>query len=270
MNAKRQLSGLKRVNFNNKSAKQTIKYLKNKYEMLGYDLPTYLQGKSISKSQLNSAINKITRGLLSAVKKEQVYNSKPSVKLDKQFQQTVKKYNREVDRTLEALKTMGIPKKQIDYLMGKDVMFPTVRKKSFIYDGVPLQKLDDIYISDNKTKKEMIKKFKEDTKEIRFQNVYNKLTDSTDSDTWFENTFLTCPAVRGMTSAQKNAMRKEFNTLSPLQKEFFIKGELSEIVDKYDEGSVMGQQEKVEYNTFNRYIDKVQTFKREDLKGVYD
>lgn len=129
MNAKRQLSGLKRVNFNNKSAKQTIKYLKNKYEMLGYDIPAYLHGKSISKSQLNSAINKITRGLLSKIKKEKVYNSKPSVKLDKQFQQTVKKYNREVDRTLEALKTMGLPKKQIYYLMGKDVMFPTVRKK---------------------------------------------------------------------------------------------------------------------------------------------
>lgn len=270
MNAKRQLSGLKRVDFTKKSAKQTIKYLKNKYEMLGYDIPSYLQGKSISKSQLNSAINKISRGLTSVVKKEETYNSKPSVKIEKQFQQTVNRYNREVDRTLEALKTMGLPQKQINYLMGKDVMFPTVRKKSFMYDGVPLQKLDDIFISDNKTKREMIKKFKQDTKEITFQNIYNKLTDSSDSDTWFENTFLTCPAVRGMSSAQKNAMRKEFNTLSPLQKEFFIKSDLSEIADKYDESSVYGQQEKVEYNTFNRYLDKVQTFKREDLKGVYD
>lgn len=270
MNAKRQLSGLKRVNFNNKSAKQTIKYLKNKYEMLGYDIPSYLQGKNISKSQLNSAINKISKGLTSIVKREQAYNSKPSVKLEKQYQQTINRFNKEVDRTMEALKTMGLPKKQIDYLMGKDVMFPTVRKKSFIYDGVPLQKLEDIVIADNKTKKEMIKKFKEDTKEISFQNIYNKLTNSADSDSWFENTFLTCPAVRNMNSAQKNAMRKEFNSLSPLQKEFFIKSELSEIVDKYKEDTTFGEEEKIEHNTFNRYIDKVQIFKREDLKGVYD
>lgn len=43
MNAKRQLSGLKRVNWEKKSTKQKVKYLVNKLQLLGYKIPTYLK-----------------------------------------------------------------------------------------------------------------------------------------------------------------------------------------------------------------------------------
>lgn len=76
MNAKRQLSGLNKRNFSNKSAKENIKYLVKKYELLGYAIPSYLQGKTLTKSQLNSAINKITTGLNSAIKKENATREK--------------------------------------------------------------------------------------------------------------------------------------------------------------------------------------------------
>ena len=70
MNAKRQLSGLNRRDFTNKKATENIKYLRKKYELLGYAVPNYLQGKVLTKSQLNQAINKITTGLNSAIKKQ--------------------------------------------------------------------------------------------------------------------------------------------------------------------------------------------------------
>ena len=70
MNAKRQLSGLKRVNFSNKTDRQKIKYLVKKYELLGYSIPSYLQGKSLTQRQLTQAVNKITTGLNSTIKKE--------------------------------------------------------------------------------------------------------------------------------------------------------------------------------------------------------
>lgn len=78
MNAKRQLSGLNKRNFSNKSAKENIKYLVKKYELLGYAIPSYLQGKTLTKTQLAQAINKITTGLNSAIKKEKAERKKQS------------------------------------------------------------------------------------------------------------------------------------------------------------------------------------------------
>lgn len=271
MNSKRQLSGLNRVDFSKKTDRQAINYLRKKYELLGYDVPQYLQGKTLSKGQLNSAIAKITRGLTSAIKREQRTKSKMSTsdKLDKQLNSLYKKYNKEVDKTLEALSVMGLPSKQIQYLKGEDTMFPTVRKKSFIYDGVPLQHLEDIEISDNATKKEMVKKFKQDMKEISFISIYNKLNDSSASDQWFEQKFLQSEHVSKLSNTVKNSMRKEFNQLSPIQKELFIKGELSELREKYEGGSTT-KEEKIKENIYGRFVNTIQTYKREDLKGVYD
>ena len=43
MNAKRQLSGLKRVNWEKKSTKQRVKYLVNKLQALGYKIPNWIK-----------------------------------------------------------------------------------------------------------------------------------------------------------------------------------------------------------------------------------
>ena len=148
MNAKRQLTGLKRVDFSKKTDKQTIKYITKKYELLGYAIPSYLKGQKLTKSQLNSAINKITTGLNSAIKKEEKARKKYKSSIDYQYNQVIKKYNKEVDITLKALETMGLPKMQIDYLTGKDIFLSYYDKKSFFYDGVPVQHLDNIIIED--------------------------------------------------------------------------------------------------------------------------
>lgn len=76
MNAKRQLSGLKRVNWEKKSTKQKVKYLVNKLQVLGYKIPTYLKNGQLSDRQLKTQINKIERGLQSQIKKDNL-NSKP-------------------------------------------------------------------------------------------------------------------------------------------------------------------------------------------------
>ena len=74
MNAKRQLSGLKRVNWEKKSTKQKVKYLTNKLQTLGYKIPSYLKNGQINDRQLKSQINKIQRGLESQIKKESLDN----------------------------------------------------------------------------------------------------------------------------------------------------------------------------------------------------
>ena len=272
MNAKRQLSGLKRADFSKKTSKQTIKYLRNKYELLGYAIPSYLQGKTLTKTQLNQAINKITTGLNSVIKKEERAKKTQSKSLDYQYNQVLKKYNKTVEQTIEALHTMGLPKMQIDYLTGKDIFLSYYDKKSFFYDGVPVQKLENIIITDNKTKREMIKKFKQDMKQIEFKNVYKTLTDSGENDKWFEEEFMSSPTIQLSCKPYVQEMiRAEYNNLSPLQRDLWIKEVLRELLDRYPEDSIVGNEEKIEIGIYNTVTNSLRKYKGlNEMKGVYD
>lgn len=272
MNGKRQLSGLKRVDFTKKTDSQKIKYLVKKYELLGYAIPQYLQGKTLTKSQLNQAINKITTGLNSIIKKEEVARKKRNKSIDYQYNQVIKKYNKTVDQTLKALETMGIGKMQMDYLTGKDIFLSYYDKKSFFYDGVPVQRLENIIIEDDKTKREMIKKFKEDMKQIKFINVYKTLTESTKNDEWFENEFMSSPTIQlSCNSYTQDMIRKEYNRLSPLQKDIWIKEVLRELLDRYPEDSIVGNEEKIEQNIYDTVTQSLVKYKKlSEMKGVYE
>ena len=269
MNAKRQLSGLRRADFSKKNDRQKIKYLVNKYELLGYTIPSYLQGKSLSKTQLNQAINKITTGLNSAIKKEEKERKKYKSSIDYQYNQVIKKYNKEVDITLEA---MALPKMQIDYLTGKDIFLSYYDKKSFFYDGVPVQKLENIIITDNKTKREMIKKFKQDMKQIKFANVYKTLTDSRENDTWFESEFMSSPTIQLTCKPYIQEMiRAEYNSLSPLQRDLWIKEVLRELLDRYPEDSIVGNEERVEQGIYEAVTSSLRKYHGlDEMRGVYD
>lgn len=233
MNAKRQLSGLKRVNWEKKSIKQKVKYLTNKLTMLGYKIPTYLKNGQLSDRQLKSQINKITHGLETQIKKDNSNNkTKKSLPIETRLNRYVKRYNKQVETTINGLKAMGLTEQQIDYLTGKDVFFPSRRNKSFRIDGVALKKIGELNISDDERKLAMLNKLKNDYKKITLQAVYDKLNDDTMQNKWFAD-FMSLDFVQNMESYQRQAIWKQWHTLSPLQKELFIKGELNNLRDKY-------------------------------------
>lgn len=233
MNAKRQLSGLKRVNWEKKSTKQKVKYLVNKLQVLGYKIPTYLKNGQLSDRQLKSQINKITHGLETQIKKDNSNNkTKKSLPIETRLNRYVKRYNKQVETTINGLKAMGLTEQQIDYLTGKDVFFPSRRNKSFRIDGVALKKIGELNISDDERKLAMLNKLKNDYKKITIQAVYDKLNDDTMQNKWFAD-FMSLDFVQNMKDYERQAIWKQWHTLSPLQKELFIKGELNNLRDKY-------------------------------------
>lgn len=231
MNAKRQLYGLKRVNWEKKSTKQKVKYLTNKLTMLGYKIPTYLKNGQLSDRQLKTQINKIEKGLNSRIKNK-TSESKNKLSIETRLNRYVKRYNKQVETTINGLKAMGLTEQQIDYLTGKDVFFPSRRNKSFRIDGVALKKIGELNISDDERKLAMLNKLKNDYKKITLQAVYDKLNDDTMQNKWFAD-FMSLDFVQNMESYQRQAIWKQWHTLSPLQKELFIKGELNNLRDKY-------------------------------------
>lgn len=261
MNAKRQLSGLKRVNWEKKSVKQKVKYLTNKLTMLGYKIPTYLKNGQLSDRQLKSQINKIERGLESQIKKDNSNNNKKQLPIETRLNKYIKRYNKQVEATINGLEAMGLTEQQINYLTGKDVFFPSRRNKTFRIDDVPLKKIGQLVISDDR-KLEMLNKLKRDYKKITLQAVYDKLNDDTMQNKWFAD-FMSLDFVQNMKDYEKQAIWKQWHTLSPLQKELFIKGELNNLRDKYlDVGE--GEMDKASENSYARIDRTIQEYRNLD------
>ena len=262
MNAKRQLSGLKRVNWEKKSTKQKVKYLVNKLQVLGYKIPTYLKNGQLSDRQLKSQISKIERGLQSQIKKDNSSNNKKQLPVATRLNNYVKRYNKQVESSINALKAMGLSEQQIDYLTGKDVFFPSRRNKSFRIDGVALKKIGELNISDDERKLAMLNKLKNDYKKITLQAVYDRLNDDTMQNKWFAD-FMSLDFVQNMESYQRQAIWKQWHTLSPLQKELFIKGELNNLRDKYlDIGE--GEMDKASENSYARIDRTINEYRQLD------
>lgn len=262
MNAKRQLSGLKRVNWEKKSTKQKVKYLVNKLQVMGYKIPTYLKNGQLSDKQLKTQINKIERGLQSQIKKDSSSNNKKHLSVDTRLNNYIKRYNKQVESSINALKAMGLSEQQIDYLTGKDVFFPSRRNKSFRIDGVALKKIGELNISDDERKLAMLNKLKNDYKKITLQAVYDKLNDDTMQNKWFAD-FMSLDFVQNMKNYERQAIWNQWHTLSPLQKELFIKGELNNLRDKYlDIGE--GEMDKASENSYARIDRTINEYRQLD------
>ena len=262
MNAKRQLSGLKRVNWEKKSTKQKVKYLVNKLQVLGYKIPTYLKNGQLSDRQLKSQINKIERGLESQIKKDNSANKpKKQMSIDSRLNNYIKRYNKQIEATINGLEAMGLSEQQINYLTGKDVFFPSRRNKTFRIDGVALKKIGQLVVSDDR-KLEMLNKLKNDYKKITLQAVYDRLNNDTMQNKWFAD-FMTLDFVQNMKDYERQAIWKQWHTLSPLQKELFIKGELNNLRDKYlDIGE--GEMDKASENSYARIDRTINEYRQID------
>lgn len=263
MNAKRQLSGLKRVKWEKKSIKQKVKYLINKLTMLGYKIPSYLKNGQLNDRQLKSQINKIERGLQSQIKKENLNSTpKKQISIDNRLNNYINRYNKRIDSTVNALKNMGVTETQIDYLTGKDIFFPSRRNKSFRADGLTLKKIGMLVISDDERKLAMLNKLKNDYKKISFQSVYERINDDTIQNQWFAD-FMSLDFVQNMKDYERQAIWKQWHTLSPLQKELFIKGELNNLRDKYlDIGE--GEIDKASENSYARIDRTINEYRQLD------
>lgn len=259
MNAKRQLSGLKRVNWEKKSTKQKVKYLTNKLTMLGYKIPTYLKNGQLSDRQLKTQINKIEKGLNSRIKNK-TSESKNKLSIDVRLNRYIKRYNKQVETTINGLKAMGLSEQQIDYLSGKDIFLPAMRNKSYKTDGIALKKIGDLLIEDDSKKLEMLNKLKRDYKKITLQAVYERINDDTEQNRWFAD-FMSLKFVLNMKGYERQSIWNEWNTLSPLQKELYIKGVLNSLRDKYltvEGGEAL---DKASTNSYARIISTIQEYK---------
>lgn len=259
---KRQLNGLNKYNFENKKDKQVVKYLTKKYELLGIKLPKYLQKDKLTKGDINRAINRIKTALNNKISKEFIKNEP---KINKQLTNTIKKYNKMIDLTMKGMKGMGLSSLEMDYLTGKDISLPNIRKKTFTYDGIPIKYINEkrLHFASAVDKVDYINKLKKDMKsgKMSWQYLFGILNDDTASLNWFTNVYLNSNVFEYYDSNKKMQMLKAFKKLTPLQQEFYIKADLSELVEKYKSKDISSNEEKIPLDVYERFFNKLDAIK---------
>lgn len=227
MNYSSKLGGLKRTRWDNKTTRQKQEILKSHYETLGYSIPKYLDGNKLNEKQLGQALNKITKGYVSRTTPPQA-----KVNPETTYNNTLKKFNNKIEGLETTLKEKGFGELEIDYIKGKEIFLPNLRKKSFHSDLIDLHVIRKQVFS---SKKAMIEETKRIKQEIKNLNKRIKEGDffNTQSNNYAFNDMLNNSSFDGFNEDDLTYLRNHYNALSPFGKEVFMKIRFSELRDKY-------------------------------------
>ena len=254
------LSGLNRVNWNNKTEKQKANYFKKAYTDLGLNIPKYILNGKMSEKQLQSSINKLTRSLQSRAKKEQK-QQKSNEYWNKRVKKAVEDRNKAVIETLDKLvKKYDLTETTVNYLMGNQIDLGT--NKLHFMQGKTLRQIsaDKLSFRNNQAKKNFINLLKQDTKEL--PDFEKMLIDDSSSNQWFEEEYLDAEFMQELTENDRKNMRRVFNQLNPIQKRFIIHDLLNQQKEKYENmaDDDIGY-EVVGRNVFNNFMIQVERYK---------
>lgn len=245
MNYKQKLNGLNRTRWDNKTTNQKQDILKSHYETLGYSIPKYLDNKNLTNKQLGQALNKISRGYIS-----RSTSSTPSSNPKLAYENTVKKYNTTIDKLDTKLMEKGLSQLEINYLKGKEIFLPQLRKKSFHSDLIDLVKITKQQFQSKKDMIEETKRLKQSMKEINKKIKNGNLYDEKATNKSF-NEMLSNGAFSDVSDSDLNYLKEHFNALSPFEKELFMKVRLNELREKYKYLFEEGNEEKATEELYN-------------------
>ena len=269
MNSKRQLTAIKNRDWSSKTQKENAKYVRAKLEMLGYNVPAYMKKGQINQQQLefytNRIMNKLTKIAEKEEKKKQRRKYRPRETNKQKLERLVNELNSKLD-VIHKYIDDNFSGQIAEYLKGNMAQLST-RDKSFARDKFDASKinLENFVYEDVKSAIKMIQGRLNLTSLDKF---IDSIKNSVDSDDWLQKQLLDDSLLDGLGSREISELKRRFNDLSPLQKEFYIKDYLSELREKYkkmedqaiDDGDYFDY-DKVAYIIYNRMISSMDTYK---------
>ena len=82
MDSKRQLTAIKNRDWSSKTQRENAKYLRNKLDMLGYKVPSYMRKGQINEQQLEFYANRIMNKLSKMVEKEENFETSVEISVN--------------------------------------------------------------------------------------------------------------------------------------------------------------------------------------------
>ena len=269
MNSKRQLTAIKNRDWSSKTQRENAKYVRAKLEMLGYNVPNYMKKGQINQQQLEFYTNRIMNKLTKIAEKEEKKKQRRKYRPRETNQQKLLRLTNELNSKLDVIHKYiddNFSGQIAEYLKGNMAQLST-RDKSFARDKFDASKinLENFVYEDVKTAIQMVQGR---IKLTSLDKFIDSIKISEDSDEWLQNKLLDDSLLDGLGSREISELKRRFNDLSPVQKEFYIKDYLSELRDKYkkmedqaiDDGDYFDY-DKVAYIIYNRMISSMDTYK---------
>ena len=269
MDSKRQLTAIKNRDWSSKTQKENAKYVRAKLEMLGYNVPQYMKKGQLNQQQLefytNRIMNKLTKIAEKEEKKKQRRRYTPRETNKQKLERLVNELNSKLDDIHKYIDD-NFSGQIAEYLKGNMAQLST-RDKSFARDKFDASKinLENFVYEDVKSAIKMVQGRLNLTSLDKF---LDSIKDSKDSDEWLQKQLLDDSLLDGLGSLDKSKLLREFNDMSTIQKEFYIKDYLSELRDKYKQmeeqannGDDYFDYDKVGYIIYNRMMSSIDTYK---------
>lgn len=266
MDIKRQLSAIKNRDWSSKTQKENAKYVKSKLDMLGYKVPKYMKKGLINQEQLEHYTNRIINKLSKLFEKEEKKKQRRIYRPRETNHQKLLRLTNELNSKLDEIHKYiddNYSGQIADYLKGNMAQL-TTRDKSFNRDKFNARKIDlkNLVFNDIKSAIKMVQGRLDTT---TLDNFISTLKDSEEEDKYFNDKLLDDSLLSSLGSREINELKRAFNDLSPIQKEFYLKDYLSELRDKYkmmedQSGDDYFDYDKIGYILYNRIMSSISIY----------
>ena len=231
MNLNRLRNSLLNRDWESKSKKTNINYLKNKLKDFGMGIPKYLKNGQLSDSNIKSITNRLIRAI---DKKREIQRTLPTLpskeKALKSLQKTIEKHNQTVLKKIPMIQEKyNITEKQLNYLMGYTTNFDYGAYNnnyaySYYRDNTQFKLYtDDMNFNKVSTIVEYEKMIKEQTKRLSNENIKKELGTGTKAKQSVNNKLKEWERDSIMSKENRRQLSNSINSLSPIQKEILYK-----------------------------------------------
>ena len=268
MDSKRQLTAIKNRDWSSKTQRENAKYLRNKLDMLGYKVPSYMRKGQLNEQQLEFYANRIMNKLSKMVEKEEKKRQRRRYRPRETNKQKLERLANELNSKLDDIHKYiddNFSGQIAEYLKGNMAQLST-RDKSFARDKFDASKinLENFVYEDVKSAIKMVQARLNITSLDKFIDSLN----SQDSDEWFQKNLLDDSLLDGLGSREISELKRQFNDLSPVQKEFYIKDYLDDLRETYkqrenqaiDDGDYFDY-DKNAYIIYNKMMSSIDIYK---------
>lgn len=231
MNLNRLRNNLLNREWESKSKKTNINYLKGKLKEFGISIPKYLKNNQLSDSNIKALTNRLINVI---DKKRELQRTTPVLpskeKALKSLQKTIEKHNKTVLKKIPMIQEKyNITEKQLNYLMGYTTNFDygsynNTYAFSYHRDNTQFRLYtDDMNFNKVSTILEYEKMIKEQTKRLSNENIRKELGTGTKAKQSVNNKLKEWEKDNLLSKENKRQLSNSINSLSPIQKEVLYK-----------------------------------------------
>ena len=230
MDLRRIKKNIQSRNWEEKTQKQNLNYIKTQLKKFNLPIPKYIKEGKLTLGNINANVNKLVR----AIDKQIDYNRQnpQSISMDtalKQLNKAIQSHNKLVYKKMGTLAAKySLTENQLNYMIGRDVGLDGYKQFDKFYfrrsdTQFTIEDLDNTYFVSPEAVLNRIKKIKQKDKRLRNTDIEKELRNNNKVKSNFKLMLQDYSINEYMSKKTANKLMKDFNKLNGMQQEIFHK-----------------------------------------------